>query len=81
MKKKITYLYLFHQNANIIYVCGMIMLNCTLQLLFIDPEPLVARLKTSRKVLTSAMRHGLACEATAALAYVQVNNVPTTLNS
>lgn len=56
------------------------MLNCTLQLLFIDPEPLVARLKTSRKVLTSAMRHGLACEATAALAYVQVNNVPTTLN-
>uniref|UniRef100_A0A8W8NUK7 SWIM-type domain-containing protein n=1 Tax=Magallana gigas TaxID=29159 RepID=A0A8W8NUK7_MAGGI len=36
-----------------------------------DPEPLVARLKTSRKVLTSAMRHGLACEATAALAYVQ----------
>lgn len=71
MKKKITYLYLFHQNANIIYVCGKIMLNCTLQLLFM----------TSRKVLTSAMRHGLACEATAALAYVQVNNVPTTLNS
>lgn len=36
-----------------------------------DPELLVARRKKSRKVLTSVMRHGLACKATAALAYVQ----------
>uniref|UniRef100_A0A8W8K1V1 Uncharacterized protein n=1 Tax=Magallana gigas TaxID=29159 RepID=A0A8W8K1V1_MAGGI len=27
-----------------------------------DPEPLVDRLKTTRKIVTSAMRHGIACE-------------------
>lgn len=57
------------------------MQNCTLQLFFIDTELLGVSLKTNHKVQTSAMRHGLACEATVALAYVQVNNVPTTLNS
>lgn len=36
-----------------------------------DPEPLVDRLKKTRKIVTSAMRHGLECEETAALAYVQ----------
>ncbi|XP_062617264.1 uncharacterized protein LOC134278970 [Saccostrea cucullata] len=36
-----------------------------------DCEPLVARLRTTRKVVSAAMRHGLACEPTAALAYVQ----------
>lgn len=33
-----------------------------------DPEPLVDRLKTTRKIVTSAMRHGIACEDIAALA-------------
>ncbi|XP_062581922.1 uncharacterized protein LOC134243706 [Saccostrea cucullata] len=36
-----------------------------------DCDPLVARLRTTRKVVSAAMRHGLACEPTAALAYVQ----------
>lgn len=34
---------------------------------FTDLKPLVDRLKTTRKIVTSAMRHGLACKGTAAL--------------
>lgn len=39
-----------------------------------DYEPLVDRLRTSRKVITSSMRHGIASEPLAANAYVEALN-------
>ncbi|XP_076070586.1 uncharacterized protein LOC143042205 [Mytilus galloprovincialis] len=39
-----------------------------------DNEPLVARLKTTRKVVTESMRHGLTFEAVAADSYAKLQN-------
>ncbi|CAC5392186.1 unnamed protein product [Mytilus coruscus] len=39
-----------------------------------DNEPLVARLKTTRKVVTESMRHGLMFEAVAADSYAKLQN-------
>lgn len=36
---------------------------------FTDPKPLVDRLKTSRKIVTSTIRHGWASKGTAALTF------------
>ena len=40
---------------------------------FSEFGPLVERLKSTRKVVTSSIRHGIACEPLAANAYVDVN--------
>lgn len=42
-----------------------------------DYEPLIGRLKSTRKVVTESMRQGLSCEAVAAEAFVQLqdNNI------
>lgn len=40
--------------------------------IFSDNDPLVARLKTTRKVVTESMRHGLLFEAVAANEYAKV---------
>ncbi|XP_063426804.1 uncharacterized protein LOC134710375 [Mytilus trossulus] len=39
-----------------------------------DNEPLVARLKTTRKVVTESMRHGLSFESVAAAAFVKLHD-------
>lgn len=39
-----------------------------------DYDPLIGQLKSTRKVVTESMRHGLSCDAVAAEAFVQLQD-------